>query len=106
QREYTLANPDKVKNTDLMKNYGITLVQYKEMLQEQNSCCAICNKPETRTRNGKLTMLSVDHNHTTGEVRGLLCNKCNTLIGYANEDAKILEASLKYLERYKHMKLG
>ncbi len=62
--------------------YGITQIEYNLMFRQQDGHCAICGKPEARIdkRNNKINKLSVDHNHKTGMVRGLLCKKCNRLI--------------------------
>jgi hypothetical protein len=63
----------------LLKTYGITEKQYNEVLRNQNGGCAVCDK-RTATRAG--ARLHVDHDHTTGEIRGLLCYVCNhKLIG-------------------------
>lgn len=57
--------------------YGITPEQYDIMLEKQGGVCAICGQVETRMLNHKIVRLSVDHNHKTGKIRGLLCHKCN-----------------------------
>lgn len=59
-------------------------VKYMTMLDEQGGCCAICKKPETKRdhQKGKTCVLAVDHNHETKEVRGLLCFRCNTNLGW------------------------
>lgn len=82
----------------LMREYGITQEQYDEMHERQNGLCAICGKPETATLKGRIKRLSVDHNHTTGEVRKLLCGRCNAAVGFVNEDLSILDKMRKYLE--------
>ncbi len=61
------------------------------MFDEQDGKCMICKKPP-RSRK-----LAVDHNHQTGEVRSLLCTKCNTALGLVNEDKEILFMMLEYL---------
>jgi hypothetical protein len=53
---------------------------YSAMLAEQDGLCAICHRPETAVRHGKAMLLAVDHDHTTGAVRGLLCHNCNTKV--------------------------
>lgn len=58
------------RNRSLVKNYGITVDQYNELLFKQNGVCAICKGIDKHR-------LAVDHDHTTGEVRGLLCIRCN-----------------------------
>ena len=67
---------------------------------EQNNLCAICKRPETAMRNGKFLRLSIDHNHITGEMRELLCSKCNVLIGMSREDILILLSAIDYLKRH------
>lgn len=62
------------------KKYGITLEQYNNMLSYQKGNCAICEEVPKENKNGVVVRLSVDHNHKTGKVRGLLCYKCNKLL--------------------------
>ena len=73
-----------------LTEYGISLLQYEAMLEAQNGVCAICKKTEGKH-------LSVDHNHVTGEIRGLLCSRCNLVIGRCNDDTKLLKAAILYL---------
>jgi hypothetical protein len=83
----------KEKNYNLKKNYGINIDQYNDMLKKQKNKCLICHnefKPMKNTH--------VDHNHTTGKVRGLLCTKCNSALGYFNDDINILKEAIKYLK--------
>ena len=77
-----------------MKEYGITLDEYNEMFAEQNGCCAVCEKHQIEFKDS----LSVDHCHETGDVRGLLCFKCNTGIGKLGDNIEGLERALKYLK--------
>lgn len=79
----------------LKRKYGITPEEYQSMGEKQGWVCAICGKPETRKWRGKVTKLSVDHNHKTGKVRKLLCNSCNSLI--KGESIELLENAIKYL---------
>jgi hypothetical protein len=94
------ANKDQLRDRDFRKKYGIDIVEYQRMLVDQKGVCAICEKPETRVENGVIRMLSVDHNHTTGAVRGLLCSGCNLAIGYACDDPEVLTKAATYLRRY------
>jgi hypothetical protein len=73
--------------------YGLTHEQYKSLLISQGSRCAICR---TKTPRGRGEW-AVDHDHTTGKVRGLLCTKCNTGIGLFDDDPARLRAAIKYL---------
>ena len=79
--------------------YGITGKEYDILLESQDMVCAICKKEETHKTNGKrIDMLSVDHNHETNEVRGLLCHRCNVGLGSFNDDLEVLEKAVKYLK--------
>jgi Autographiviridae endonuclease VII len=77
--------------------FGITPEEYERRLEEQGGVCAICRQPETVTWKGKVRALAVDHDHETGEVRGLLCLKCNRGIGYFDDDADRLMAAVAYV---------
>lgn len=92
--------PDSYRATDIKKRFGITLDDYKRMRDEQGNVCAICGKPETVKRNGKDRWLAVDHCHTTNKIRGLLCGKCNPMIGYSQDDPTILDKAAAYLRRH------
>jgi hypothetical protein len=78
----------------IFKRYGITGEQYDQIYEAQGRACAIC-----RTSTGASKRLAVDHNHETGEVRGLLCGKCNhRLLGAAHDTTDILKRAIEYLE--------
>ncbi len=82
----------------LKSKYGLTLEEYDQMLIAQNGVCAICRGPEVaEDKNGFVKRLSVDHNHKTGKVRGLLCWKCNTMIGFAKDNPDVLAEATAYL---------
>lgn len=81
----------------LKELYGITLSDYNKIWKKQNGVCAICGKPEMARNQFGLKRLAVDHNHVTGKVRGLLCQKCNQTLGLINEDVNILETMIKFL---------
>lgn len=84
----------------LKLQFGISIDQYEHMLIRQNSKCAICEMPETKAdkRYGKVRRLSVDHNHTSGEIRGLLCFECNTALGKFKDNTALLRRAACYLE--------
>lgn len=78
----------------LSRRYGISLETFKTMLAAQDSTCAICKAaPEPGRR------LSVDHCHTTGLVRGLLCQRCNTAVGMAQDRPELLRQMADYVEK-------
>ncbi len=93
-------NRNSYRDKELRKNFGISLADYERMLEAQGNGCAICGRPETQKRYGKLRWLSVDHCHTTHAVRGLLCNSCNNGIGRFRDDPDLLRKAADYLERY------
>lgn len=76
--------------THLKNTYDITPEQYNQMFDEQNGCCAICNRSYTLFKK----RLCVDHNHKTGEIRGLLCDRCNReLIGRISDPELFYKAA-------------
>ncbi len=81
------------RKSQLKRDYGITLEQYDEMCRIQNDLCAVCCEPERH----KKRRLSVDHDHATGIVRGLLCHRCNKALGLLRENIKTLKNMIKYL---------
>lgn len=88
------------------KKYGVSAERRAQMTLEQNGCCAICRKPESvanpRHPERAPRRLSIDHDRRTGQVRGLLCGRCNTMIGRRGADDSIivLRAAIAYLERH------
>jgi len=82
----------KKKYTDLEAKYGLSKRDYNVMLIRQRSVCAICER-----HNGKID-LAVDHCHETGLVRGLLCRRCNMMIGQSEDSVDVLNRAAKYLE--------
>lgn len=69
------------RKSNLKRKYNLSMDEYEQISLAQNGVCAICGKPETFKQRGKVRKLAVDHNHETGEVRGLLCAKCNIWLG-------------------------
>ena len=85
----------------LRKEYKIGCSDYEAMFVAQDGRCAICCRPETRrNRRGAVQWLSVDHDHATGKVRGLLCASCNLMIGYAGDSATRLYSGAEYVKAH------
>jgi len=89
-------DPDKraaqQRKASLRRNYGVTPDQYEVMLSAQNGVCATCgNACATGKR------LAVDHCHRSGKVRGLLCRRCNSILGYADDDLELLGRLADYV---------
>jgi hypothetical protein len=78
-----------------LKKYGLTIEHYDLLLAEQGGVCAICSGVQT---DGK--MLSVDHDHLTKQIRGLLCRRCNIMLGYARDCPGVLRMGADYLDRH------
>ena len=105
-------SPEQVRHYGLVQNYGITLTEYARMYSAQEGRCAICGKEETARLPGRKTAdtefrtrdLSVDHNHTTGKNRELLCNACNHMLGHALENKSTLLNAVKYLLKHEELR--
>jgi hypothetical protein len=78
--------------------YGITIQDYDDMFEDQGGVCKICSLPQT---NKRFNHLCVDHDHETGEVRGLLCDPCNRAIGLFKDDSRLLDKAREYLRSFK-----
>lgn len=87
-----------ILSADLKCKFGITLEQYEAKLESQNNSCAICGVPSAELKK----RMSVDHNHATGAVRGLLCNHCNTGLGFFKESPEILTKAIQYINEHSH----
>lgn len=100
-KSYQRENPEKVYRWGLRRRYGITGVQYDALLRLQRGACAICLLPERHVAHGKPIRLAVDHDHVTGNVRALLCMRCNHLLGRAKDDAALLMKAARYIVKHK-----
>jgi hypothetical protein len=80
----------------LRLGYGLSLEDYKKMKEEQQDLCKICKQPN---RDKDISRLSVDHDHKTGKVRGLLCRRCNTALGLLDDRIDLFKEAILYLER-------
>ena len=75
------------------RTYGLSLEQHNELYEKQRGCCAICGTHASELKRS----LFVDHDHSTGKVRGLLCNGCNSALGYFRDCPENLHAAIAYL---------
>lgn len=96
--DYYKSNTDERKQRSLenlrKRKYGITPLEYDRLYQMQQGRCKICNKHQTDLGQA----LHVDHDHVSNKVRGLLCGRCNILLGHAYDSIDILSAAIIYLE--------
>lgn len=84
------------RSTHLFRTYGLTLEDFEILLKEQDYKCFACGK---KHESSKKQRLYVDHCHTTGKVRGLLCQGCNFALGAVKDDIETLKNLIKYLEK-------
>lgn len=96
-RNYTSSRSyrPELKRKANLKTFGLTIQEYEEMLQQQESVCAICSEV---CSSGK--RLAVDHCHLTGKVRQLLCRRCNQSMGKFNDDPVLLQKVVDYLLKW------
>lgn len=78
----------------ILRKYNLTPDDYKRMLEHQYGQCAIC---KTEEPGGNSKRFHIDHDHKTGNVRGLLCSRCNKMIGIAGDDLSVLRGAIEYL---------
>jgi hypothetical protein len=88
QKTYNTNHPGR----RLKHKYNLTLEEYEQLMEKHNRRCAICGKEDRGIR------LCIDHDHKTGEIRGLLCRKCNLGLGYFMDNAEALTNAIKYLQ--------
>lgn len=97
-RKWNHLHPEYVHANGLKQRYNLPLGEYQKILDAQNGTCAICKAPTPG--HPRQTNFSVDHNHTTNQIRGLLCHSCNTGIGAFKDSIEILRAAIAYLQRF------
>jgi hypothetical protein len=88
QKAWKLKNIDKAKEYSLQRYYGLSLAQFNAMSEAQEHKCIICDE---------IKPLSVDHDHQSGKIRGLLCNPCNRALGWFKDDLECVKRAALYL---------
>jgi hypothetical protein len=96
QLKWSRANPDRKADIYLKTRLGVPHGTYAQMLTAQQGCCAICGTRDT----GKMRRFHLDHDATSGGIRGLLCGTCNTGIGQLRHSEELLRSAIEYLKRY------
>lgn len=86
----------RTRNSNLKRKFGITLDDYEDMLFGQGGKCLICGEEQNGNKE-----LSVDHDHRTGKIRGLLCSRCNTFVGYIESNPNLLSKVMNYIKSHK-----
>ena len=82
----------------MKREYGVSIEQYNALFTKQDGNCAICGKNQSVIER----RLCVDHRHSDGKIRGLLCGKCNTALGLVDDSIDLLEDAIKYLRKVGH----
>lgn len=95
KKEYREKKPEVKYNSHLKIKYGITLDQYNVMLEQQKYSCAICKEKDNGDK--RYRNLFLDHCHSTGKVRGLLCKNCNYGLGNFKDNLILFEQAINYL---------
>lgn len=90
RQRYRATHPKADRAAHIRRKYGMSLEDERRMYDEQDGLCSICRNHEDK--------LHIDHDHTTGRVRGLLCENCNKGIGFLNDDVETLHSAIDYLE--------
>lgn len=96
-RGYSEKHKECKRRDSYKEKYGITISDYNRMFKEQNGVCKICSTPPNSEKY-KLKHLHVDHCHTTGKVRGLLCSHCNKGLGLFKDNVEVLKQAINYLK--------
>lgn len=95
-------DPEKARTRNFKHYYGHDDLIYDRLFEIQNGICAICGRPPEEQPMGRnrtaRTILSTDHNHKTGKVRGLLCRHCNQALGWIRENPESIQKMLEYIE--------
>jgi hypothetical protein len=90
-RDWYAANPYKRKAQQLWRYYRMPIEEYERLYKHQNGRCSICSTPKK--------ILCVDHNHTTGEIRGLLCHHCNQILHRAKDNEEFFKRVVAYISK-------
>ena len=93
---YRMKNPEKLKEERLKRNHGLTMEEYNQLIQLQNNRCVIC----TEEFNTKDRRACVDHNHKTGKIREILCNQCNSALGFLKENIATMQSMIEYVQKH------
>lgn len=96
KEEHPLEARLKERESSLKKLYKLTIEAWDKLFEAQNSCCKICKSPDSGGKGW-----NTDHDHLTNQVRGILCQNCNLLLGHSKDDIHILETAIEYLKGIK-----
>jgi hypothetical protein len=96
-REWHRRNPRRRKHYLIKGRYGLTIDDFEAIVEAQDGRCAVCLRvfdPDPQKRD-----MQIDHNHETGVMRGVVCARCNAILGRVDRDVEVLKRAVAYLER-------
>ena len=96
-KEWYENNKQRRRERLMMKNYGLSWDSYLSIIEEQGGCGICCKQEPDHLDSGE--MFAVDHDHATGEVRGVLCTQCNTGLGKFYDSVELLQKAQEYLNK-------
>ena len=101
KNSWVSRTPKKRLEQHLKYKYGVTHDEFLVQWNEQKGCCAICTSelPDLMTYDNRRRGYAIDHNHETGEFRGILCLTCNSLLGMAKDSEQVLVRAIAYLRK-------
>lgn len=98
-KQYSTDNKEQVHHSQrkysYRRKYNITIEEYDSIFKEQDGVCAICGEPQLNQR------LAIDHDHTTGRIRALLCIRCNTWLGQLEKNQELFKKFNEYLIKHR-----
>jgi len=99
-RKSSQKNKNRIWENKIKYRYGITVEEYKKLLDSQKGSCSICKTNNPSHKRKASNYFCVDHCHATGKVRGLLCSTCNTALGLLGDSKNNLIEAINYLNRF------
>jgi hypothetical protein len=100
QEQESVSKARRARDRYLRKMFGLSLSKFEAMVNKQNGVCSICGQPPKKKRNSHT--LCVDHDHETGEVRGIVCDPCNRGLACFRDDPRIMRSAARYMEEYRN----
>lgn len=95
-----LSSGKNKKDTERFRKFGITPADFAALLEAHEHKCAICGTADNGTYLGKPRAMAVDHSHVTGQLRGILCSRCNSGLGLFSDSVEVLTGAIEYLNLY------
>lgn len=99
RKEYQIKNPEAGTDRHYRRVFGVGLLSIRELLATQDNKCKLCERTLSMVNGrGFSSIAHVDHCHSTGKIRGILCGHCNTALGKLGDSVEAIERVLKYVK--------